>query len=285
METEEYGYLGKIEDISKRAERAFKRLLNKQRDLYIKRLKNAPDIPSVFLVQANSMRSICRREERKEIPDPTFEFERWINENILTDSEEQLEMWVNNGREWIENAALIAGVESLLELELSIEFNMRDERLLRWLSERSRRSAQLIQGVSDEGVLMTLWDVVYDGNYSIPKAVEALKESYAFSDSRAERIARTEIITASRAGQYFGDGQSGLVVGKKWMSAKQERTRPGHRAADGQVVAFDEPFLVANKSGQLEPLLFPGDTSLGASASNVIQCRCWYYRILDGEDM
>ncbi|PKG22621.1 hypothetical protein CWS01_15935 [Niallia nealsonii] len=98
-------------------------------------------------------------------------------------------------------------------------------------------------------------------------------------------MARTEIISAGRSGQYFADVQSGIVIGNKWMSAQQDRTRDGYREADGQVVEIDEPFLVANGSGQLEPLLFPGDTSLGANASNVIMCRCWYQRILEGESM
>lgn len=268
-------------DVEKDAAKSFTRFLRNQRNTYIDRLKEAPDIPTSVLVEARTLRSVQREEK----PEPPHAFEVWVNTYILSDSVEQLEMWVEEGREWIENAAILAGTASLLELTTEIVFNERDTRLLRWLSERSRRSAQLIQGVSDEDVLMTLWDVVYEGNYSINKASKALRESFAFSQGRAERIARTEILSAGRAGQYHGDRQSGMVIGKKWMAAQQERTRRGHREADGQVVAFDEPFYVANGSGQVEPLMFPSDTSLGASASNVIQCRCWYKRILEGEEL
>lgn len=272
-----------IEKLTDDARKAFRRVLRKQRDLYIERLIDAPEIPTTVLMEARSLREIHR--EREEIPDPPPQFENWVNVYILNDSEDQLEMWVQEGRGWIENAAVLAGAATLIELGTDLEFNERDQRLLRWLSERSRRSAQLIQGVSDEDVLMTLWDVVYEGHFTINKASKALRESYAFSPVRAERISRTEIISAGRAGQFHGDRQSGIVIGKKWRAAKQDRTRKGHREADGQVVAFEEPFYVANGKGQVEALLFPGDTSFGASASNVIQCRCWYERILEGEDL
>ena len=109
---------------------------------------------------------------------------------------------------------------------------------------------------------------------------EALSEAYGFSEGRANTIARTEVITAGRAGQYYADVQSGMVVGKKWMAANQERTREAHREADGQVVGLNEPFIVDG-----EELMFPGDSSRGASADNCINCRCWYKRILEGEDM
>lgn len=274
-----------VERITKEAEKSFKALLNRQRRHYAEKIKNAPDVPTSILVQANSLRTIQRVAAREENPEPPFEFERWVNVHILDDSEEQLSFWVEEEREWMENAAVAAGTTAFIELGMETVFNARDERLLRWLQERSLRSAQLIQDVTDQDVLMTLWDVVMDGNYSIAKFTDALKESYAFSDARAERIARTEVISASRAGQYNGDIQSGLVIGKKWRSALQERTRPGHREADGQVVRIDEPFLVANSKGQLEPLLFPGDTSLGAGPDNTVQCRCWYYRIFEGEDL
>lgn len=222
---------------------------------------------------------------REEIPDPPYEFEKWVNVYILDESEEQLSFWVEEEREWMESAAVTAGTETLISLGVEKIFNARDEKLLRWIQERSLRSASLIKGVTDKDVLMTLWDVVYEGNYSIKKFSEALTDSFAFSDQRAEVIARTEVISASRSGQYHGDIQSGIVIGKKWRSALQERTRPGHREADGQVVALEEPFLVANSKGQLEPLLFPGDSSLGAGPDNTVQCRCWYYRILEGEEM
>lgn len=274
IETDESWKNG-IEDLAKRAQNSFHRLLRKVRDTYIERLDIADPIPSRMLADINSLRSIHREEK----PDPSPEFQEWVSVNILHDSPEVEEEVQQLTMRWSSDGVLYAGMETLATLNLDMDFNMQDRKLLRWLSDRSRRSAELIQGVSDEGVLMTLWDVVYEGNFTIKKASERLREIYEFSESRAETIARTEIITAGRSGQYFGDIQSGIVIGKQWRSALQERTRDAHRSADGQIVKVDEPFIVGG-----ERLLFPGDTSLGASASNVIQCRCWYKRILEGEE-
>lgn len=289
----DHDFADDLEDLTDDARKAFYRFIKDQRDLYLERLKDAPDLPTSVLVEARSLRNIQKGFlniqkgflNREETPSPPVQFKNWVNTYVLNDSEAQMELWVHEGRGWMENAAVLAGMATLLELEIDMEFNERDERLLRWLSERSRRSAQLIQGVTDEGVLMTLWDVVIEGHFSIAKASQALRESYNFSQHRAEVISRTEIISAGRAGQFHGDQQSGIVIGKRWMAAHQERTREGHREADGQVVAFDEPFYVANGKGQVEPLMFPGDSSLGAGPSNTIQCRCFYERILEGEEL
>jgi len=56
---------------------------------------------------------------------------------------------------------------------------------------------------------------------------------------------------------------------KTWDSVGDSHVRDDHLAADGQTVPVNEPFVVGG-----EQLMFPGDTSLGASAGNVINCRC-----------
>lgn len=266
------------EDLAKltsRSIRAFENQLRSQLELYIERLRDAEGLPTRIYLDA-----------RKRAPDDVSrDFETWVRVNILHDSQsEQLTMWEYVNQEWLLNAAVLTGEANLIELGTDIQFNPIDFRLLRWLEERSRRDANFIQGTTDRDVIMTLWDAVYEGDFTIQKAAKKLRESYAFSNARATTIARTEVISAGRSGQYFSDLQSGMVIGKQWKAALQERTRDGHRLADGQTVAFEEPFSVANESGQLEMMLFPGDSSFGASASNVINCRCWYKRILEGED-
>jgi hypothetical protein len=255
--------------------------LQRQLDKYIIRLRNQPKVPTRILMDIQSLKRMCKRDET---PDPSAEFVNWVEDKITYDSEEQMDMFADFGLEFTSIAAEIAGMEVLLELDSDQTFNKTDEALIRSLRDRANRSAELIQGVTDEDVLMTLWDVVFEGKYSIVKASEALQDSYAFSQNRSKVIARTEILGAARTGQFHGDVQSGMVIGKKWRAARQERTRRGHRAADGQTVEIMDAFSVANGSGQLEMLMFPSDTSLGASASNVIQCRCWYERIYEGEE-
>ena len=58
---------------------------------------------------------------------------------------------------------------------------------------------------------------------------------------------------------------------RKWSSAKDARTRHDHLAMDGQTIrGLSAPFTAPDGS----MLAYPGDTSLGASARETIQCRC-----------
>lgn len=56
---------------------------------------------------------------------------------------------------------------------------------------------------------------------------------------------------------------------KRWDTQGDDRVRPGHVFADSQVQDTGDPFEVAG-----ELLRYPGDTELGASVGNIINCRC-----------
>ncbi len=59
------------------------------------------------------------------------------------------------------------------------------------------------------------------------------------------------------------------IIRKTWITKMDNRVRPAHVAAQGQRVKLKEPFKVGG-----ELLMIPGDTSLGASLGNIIECRC-----------
>jgi uncharacterized protein with gpF-like domain len=103
------------------------------------------------------------------------------------------------------------------------------------------------------------------------------------SPARALRVARTEMVNAANAGTFAGYRASGIVTKKQWRTSRDEHVRPAgrrggpvfdHRAADGQIVGLDEPFIVSG-----EKLMYPGDTSLGASPGNVINERCTFISV------
>lgn len=56
---------------------------------------------------------------------------------------------------------------------------------------------------------------------------------------------------------------------KTWVTKMDNRVRPAHVQAEGQKQKFEVPYVVGG-----ELLKRPRDTSLGASAGNVIRCRC-----------
>ena len=113
--------------------------------------------------------------------------------------------------------------------------------------------------------------------WSIQQLRDKLKEDYAFSENRAQMIARTEIIRASNAGSLLGAIETGVPMLKYWLATRDNRTR-GQKPSDKFDhysmlerekigVSLDQPF---NVSGEL--LMYPGDPD--GSAGNTINCRC-----------
>jgi hypothetical protein len=88
---------------------------------------------------------------------------------------------------------------------------------------------------------------------------------------KAERIARTEAIGALNGGTYaaalFNEAETGETFWKEWLATTDERTRPSHRHADGQIRPLRESFNVGHAD-----LAFPGDPT--GPAEEVINCRC-----------
>ncbi|MDR9419448.1 phage minor head protein [Gracilimonas sp.] len=87
--------------------------------------------------------------------------------------------------------------------------------------------------------------------------------------TRATRIARTEIISASNLGSIEGARSTGLPLDKTWLATPGGRTRETHAEADGQTVPMEELFSVGGS--QLD---FPGDWSHNADVSELVNCRC-----------
>jgi len=94
---------------------------------------------------------------------------------------------------------------------------------------------------------------------------------------RGENIARTEALQSLNQSARTAIDQAldeGLMaqeaVDKEWDASGDKRVRPTHEALDGQRRKLDEPFV--SPSGAM--MMHPGDTSLGAGAEEIINCRC-----------
>lgn len=99
--------------------------------------------------------------------------------------------------------------------------------------------------------------------------------------NRANSIALTENQKAAEGAKFTASEAlstavsavtigTALVIQKKtWISRRDGRVRPAHVMADGQERELSEPYFVMN-----EYLMYPGDTSLGATMPNIVHCRC-----------
>ena len=88
------------------------------------------------------------------------------------------------------------------------------------------------------------------------------------TNGRSRTIARTESTAAANFAHHEAYAE-GAVAEVEWVAAGDGRVRQDHADANGQRVELGQPFSVG---GDL--LLFPGDSSQGASAANVVNCRC-----------
>lgn len=116
------------------------------------------------------------------------------------------------------------------------------------------------------------------------KADQIYKLVNRYSDrllkSRAEIIARTETIEALNSSKLAAYAQMAEETGtgehlavKRWIAARDERTRAQHAAMNGvEVIGLGTPFTMPDGSVMLHPC----DSSLGAGAGQIINCRCTY---------
>jgi uncharacterized protein with gpF-like domain len=94
------------------------------------------------------------------------------------------------------------------------------------------------------------------------------------SRQRGALIARTETHGAANYGADGAARATGLKLRKEWIAAEDERTRPDHNEANGQIVDMDQAFDVGG-----EALMYPGDPA--GSAGNIINCRCGVSHVVD----
>lgn len=163
----------------------------------------------------------------------------------------------------------VFGQNVIDDLDGGIIFDPWAEGVRRWVQAYTGHNVKHISETTRAAVKSVIQRAI-DEEWGIPETARALSELYdGFKSRRAVLIARTEVVAASNAGAYFAARQLGVPMRKRWIATLDERTRDWHADAHGQERDIDEPFEV---HGEL--LMFPGDATLGASAENIIQCRC-----------
>ena len=119
------------------------------------------------------------------------------------------------------------------------------------------------------------------------QVAKAAKQSFGRkSASRPETIAMTVTQKAAEGVKqidndvFFANRNRGtappLQKKEAWITRGDEKVRAAHVAADNTFKNQNGVFIVDG-----EQLKFPGDTSLGASAGNVINCRCAAVLVID----
>ena len=134
----------------------------------------------------------------------------------------------------------------------------------------------MVENITDytKELIRNILITAYPQGLSFNDIVKELQK-LSFTAARARLIARTETVAAANTGAHLAVKTTGIKHNKVWVAAHDNRTRRtprdkfDHLHMDGVTIPEDDFF---NVSGEI--LLFPGDRKHGASAGNVINCRC-----------
>lgn len=98
-------------------------------------------------------------------------------------------------------------------------------------------------------------------------AERIVRHRKSITPERAQTIARTEVHAAANYGSLVAADTAAVPMYKIWISFAGARDT--HAAAAGQRRSLDVAFIVGGY-----PLIFPGDSSMGAPAAEICNCRC-----------
>ena len=145
--------------------------------------------------------------------------------------------------------------------------------ILLFLSTDGGKKIVSIQGTLIEDVIKAIQAKLTDGT-SLADLRDVIfeigKRSGTFYKYQALRIARTETTASANFSAMATARKSKLVLEKEWISVQDDRTRVtpyDHLDMNKVKQDFDKPFFVGG-----EEIDYP--SAIGASAGNVINCRC-----------
>jgi HK97 family phage portal protein len=153
--------------------------------------------------------------------------------------------------------------------EIKLEASLFTDTVLNWLAINAATRVVGVLDTTKASIRRELSAGVSagEGIYELARRLTAMYSD--FSHVRAETVARTETISASNLGSQTAALGTNLPLEKIWISTMDRRTRDPHLNAHNQKQRITDPYTVMGQR-----LMFPGDSGLGATADNLINCRC-----------
>lgn len=164
--------------------------------------------------------------------------------------------------------------EVIDEYGIGINFDQFDENIENMLFRRGQRFAQQINETTYNDLRVTLVDQMVEQGLNERDMTAMINSVMTLNKrQRPATIARTELFSAINESTQITFKEAGIQK-KKWLAGFDERTRPAHAAASGQVQKQEEPFYVGG-----DRLQYPGDPS--GSPGNIINCRCTLIPVME----
>lgn len=242
--------------------------LGKALDLHIKRLDRHERG-----FKASQQRLFARQERETVRRLRSQKTEKLAPGESLFTADEWLEQWVSTGKPLFVRAVLEEAGAQIAQYGLGISFDITAPSIADWVRDRIGFWARRVNDETARLLMSELTEASVSGE-SIKQIQERVEKVFRFSDSvRSERIARTEMQSATNRGAVEAYKQSHVVEGKMWLAILDDRTRDGdpppydHVSAHKQVMPLEAQFEVSG-----EMLDAPGDDR--GSPGNIINCRC-----------
>ena len=164
--------------------------------------------------------------------------------------------------------ARISGKTALRRLGLTQAF-ITEGNISVWLKNFAKVDASLINDTTRKKLAKQLFEGIEAGE-GIGEIKDRVKDVYKIrSNKEAIRIARTQTGRVINQATVEAYNQTEVVDRKEWIATLDDRVRPEHKAADGQIVDKGKPFLVG------------GDLK---DAPNDVNCRCTVAPVLAGDN-
>lgn len=148
-----------------------------------------------------------------------------------------------------------------------------------WLSSlrtyattRAGNEIQIVSGTWKDSLVKLVRNTLQDDlGLGIEKLTKRVYDSYIgdLEKWQCRRIAQTEAMIGMADASALAATTLDIPFTKQWCISGLGNTRESHEMMDGVIVDADEPFALP---GGL--LMYPHDTSMGASASEIINCAC-----------
>jgi HK97 family phage portal protein len=210
------------------------------------------------VIELDMMRNLDRMGPRIQAA-----LEGWSSKAVVTKAGEKVDEVIYSFEDWdamygaeaspvMRKAFQERGQAALQTLGLDIVFDLENERARKWMMTRAKKYSKLIDETTRKSLKKTLTEGFKEGE-GLHKLKNRVKGVIGDAERRRSyMIARTEILAASNEGSLEGYRQSGVVEGKQWLTALDERTCPWCAPMEGQVQGLDNVFGAGTVQGPMK---------------------------------
>jgi SPP1 gp7 family putative phage head morphogenesis protein len=185
-------------------------------------------------VTAESVAVIMARLDDREYSKP-------LRDAMIGVLQEVAQAGAEHGRKQVERAAFGIKRENIVIDSQAVDWTLANADAAQWAIEYGY---QLIQGITDttRKQIATLIRYFVDNSITINELRDQLMAGNLFSKHRATMIAVTEVTRAFQNGSMAAWRASGVVEGREWQTAVDERVCPLCGPLHGKVAKLNEPF-------------------------------------------